>query len=69
MKETKERKKLELSIRKANREKNKDIDITKPHLRQFFKCVEIGPEPALTHGGYWKKPNFDNGFEKPKSND
>lgn len=42
---------------KAGEEKPKS-DITKPHKRQFLKCTKIADEPVLTHGGYWKKPDF-----------
>ena len=31
-------------------------DVTKPHLRQFFECREIGKEPPLNQEGFWKKP-------------
>jgi hypothetical protein len=31
-------------------------NVTKPHLRQFFECKEIGKEPPLNTTGFWKKP-------------
>ena len=32
-------------------------DLTKPHLRQFFECKSIGPEPPLNKDGFWAKPD------------
>jgi hypothetical protein len=41
------------------RGKQKIIDVTKPHRKQFFKCTKIADEPPLNAKGFWDKPVND----------
>ena len=40
----------------VKQEKPKAQDVTKPHLRKFFECRDVGPTPPVNGSGFWKKP-------------
>jgi hypothetical protein len=48
------------------KEPRKVVDVTKPHTRQFFECVEKPGGGDATRGGFWKPPRHGLKINKEK---